>query len=67
MPFTSLFGLPVALFHKNSIKLTFKILHRQIYYTVRLLSAWKAIEGQAKAENKGKEERDVQARKEAWP
>lgn len=64
---TTLFGVPVELFHKNFIKLIFKIFHRQIYYTVRLLSAWKAIEGKGKAENKGNQERDVHARNEAWP
>lgn len=33
---------------------------------MKFLSAWKAIEGK-NVENKGKQERDVQARKEAWP
>lgn len=42
--FTSLLGVPVALFHTSFIKLIFRIFHREFYYTVRLLSAWKAIE-----------------------
>lgn len=63
--FTSLFGVPVVLFHTSFIKLIFRIFHREFYYTVRLLSAWKAIERKGKPENKSNQERDMQARKEA--